>query len=88
MDNKEYYEDSTELDLILDDLLNEEGLVETELDYFDVEFINPDPDVLVAKTQERKYNLDLNLIFLICLLVTSASILLISLAYTTCHCYG
>ena len=83
----EYYEDSTELDLILDDLLNEEGLVETELDYFDVEFINPDPDVLIAKTNGPKYNIDLNLVFLICLLVTSASILFISLACTTCHCY-
>merc|ERR1712129_148734 len=54
---------------------------------FDVEFINADPDILIAKTNAPKYNIDLNLVFLICLLVTSASILCISLACTTCHCY-
>merc|ERR1712183_390256 len=32
-----YYEDSTELDLVLDDLLNEEDLIEESLDDFDYE---------------------------------------------------
>merc|ERR1712129_401500 len=77
----------TELDIILHDLLNEEGLMDTELDNIDVEFIKPFPDVLISEKQVPKYHFNLNLIFLICFLVSSASIFFIILACTTCHCY-
>merc|ERR1719466_461204 len=83
-----YYEDSTELDLILDDLLNEEDLIEESLDDFDYELpiTLPKSDVTRKDMREESRSL-LNLILLISFLVTSISILLISLTWTANHCY-
>merc|ERR1712183_1189296 len=83
-----YYEDSTELDLILDDLLNEEDLIEESLDDFDYELpiTLPKSDVTRKEMREKSRNL-LNLILLISFLLASISILLISLAWTANHCY-
>ena len=83
-----YYEDSTELDLIIDDLLNEEDLIEESLDDFDYELpiTLPKSDVTRKEMREESRNL-LNLILLISFLVASISILLISLAWTANHCY-
>merc|ERR1719186_1654244 len=83
-----YYEDSTELDLLLDDLLNEEDLIEESLDDFDYELpiTLPKSDVTRKEMREESRNL-LNLILLISFLVASISILLISLALTANHCY-
>jgi hypothetical protein len=82
----DYYEDSDELDFILDDLLDEEGLIENELDNIDIELIEPESDVYKSDIRQPRYRLNINLILLICLLLASASILLISLAWTACHC--
>merc|ERR1712202_64824 len=83
-----YYEDSTELDLILDDLLNEEYLIEESLDDFDYELpiTLPKSDVTRKEMREKSRSL-VNLILLISFLVASISILLISLAWTANHCY-
>merc|ERR1712096_6774 len=83
-----YYEDSTELDLILDDLLNEEYLIEESLDDFDYELpiTLPKSDVTRKEMREKSRNL-LNLILLISFLLAPISILLISLAWTANHCY-
>merc|ERR1712202_42028 len=83
-----YYEDSTELDLMLDDLLNEEDLIEESLDGFDYELpiTLPKSDVTRKEMREKSRN-RLNLILLISFLLASISILLISLAWTANHCY-
>merc|ERR1712183_173376 len=83
-----YYEDSTELDLLLDDLLNEEDLIEESLDDFDYELpiTLPKSDVTRKEIREKSRN-RLNLILLISSLLASISILLISLAWTANHCY-
>merc|ERR1712202_47894 len=85
-----YYEDSTELDLILDDLLNEEDLIEESLDDFDYELplpiTLPKSDVTRKEVREKSRN-RLNLILLISFLLASISILLVSLAWTANHCY-
>merc|ERR1712183_1232703 len=84
-----YYEDSTELDLILDDLLNEEDLIEESLDDFDYELPIPLPksDVTRKEMREKSKN-RLNLILLISFLLASISILLISLAWTAATSTG
>ena len=82
----DYYEESDELDFILDDLLDEEDLIENELDNIDIELIEPESDVYKSDIRQPRYRLNINLILLICLLLASASILLISLAWTACHC--
>merc|ERR1719186_1904027 len=83
-----YYEDSTELDLILGDLLNEEDLIEESLDDFDYKLpiTLPKSDVTRKDIREKSRN-RLNLILLISFLLASISILLISLAWTANHCY-
>merc|ERR1712096_581164 len=83
-----YYEDSTELDLVLDDLLNEEDLIDESLDDFDYELpiTLPKSDVTRKEMREESRNM-LNLILLISFLVASISILLISLTWTANHCY-
>ena len=87
---KDYFEDSAELDLILDDLLDEDGLIENDLDNIDIELIKPDSDVYKSDMRRPWYHSNINLILLICFLLSSVSILLISLAWTACHCccYG
>merc|ERR1712096_457191 len=83
-----YYEDSTELDLIIDDLLNEEDLIEESMDDFDYELpiTLPKSDVTRKEMREESRSL-VYLILLISFLVASISILLISLAWTANHCY-
>merc|ERR1712183_1031306 len=83
-----YYEDSTELDLILDDLLIEEDLIEESLDDFDYELplTLAKSDVTRKEMREESRSL-LNLILLISFLLASISILFISLAWTANHCY-
>merc|ERR1712183_415049 len=78
-----YYEDSTELDLVLDDLLNED-LIDESLDDFDYEL--PKSNVTRKEMREESRNM-LNLILLISFLVASISILLISLTWTANNCY-
>merc|ERR1712183_181495 len=83
-----YYEDSTELDLLLDDLLNEEDLIEESLDDFDYELLITLPKSDITRKEMRvKSRNRLNLILLISFLLASISILLISLAWTANHCY-
>eukprot|EP00092_Neocalanus_flemingeri_P008197 GFUD01008837.1.p1 GENE.GFUD01008837.1~~GFUD01008837.1.p1 ORF type:complete len:232 (+),score=67.87 GFUD01008837.1:41-697(+) len=82
-----YYEDSTELDLIVDDLLNEEDLIEVALDDFDENMPMPNSKSHVTRADIRESPSLLNPILLICFLVVPICILLINLAWTACHCY-
>ena len=83
---KDYFEDSAELDLILDDLLDEEDLIVNDLENIDVELIKPDSDDYKSDMRRPRYHSNINLILLICFLLSSVSILLTTLAWTACHC--
>merc|ERR1719187_2139888 len=76
--DSEYYEDSTEFDLVLDDLLLEEGLLETDLGKLDIEFLQPEPtEPVKTEVPKLKRMLNLTQILLIVLLICSTGILLI-----------
>jgi len=85
--DSEYYEDSEEFDNVLDDLLLEEDLLETDVDKLDIELFQHESvdDPIKTEVEKPMSIFNLNLILLILLL--ASSVIVIIMACTTCRHY-
>jgi len=85
--DSEYYEDSQEFDNVLDDLLLEEDLLETDVDKLDIEIFQPEStdDPIKTEVENPVKIFNLNMILLILLLASSA--IMITIACTTWNHY-
>jgi len=85
--DSEYYEDSEEFDNVLDDLLLEEDLLETDVDKLDIEIFQHESvdDPIKTEVEKPMSIFNLNLILLILLL--ASSVIVIIMACTTCRHY-